>query len=329
MSDTFTEGHLERARNFLDHAGVPAGTVDTDLAQLLATIEQEARHAPGANNPPSPIDPERLIDVAALPGLMATNYIPLFSRKEELTTEAEKWRATHLVPPPANHPEGKPWPEQYRIKGDADNDDASDHYRFIQAYAGPKGEVEDVRKAVKLAPWEACKEIDRIFGLLRNPFEAHLETVTEAQNRFIREKAEVARIERDRLAEIERQAAADALAAASAPTAGEAEMQAAFRAEERAAETAARAAEPVRELVRSTSALGTTTTAKGTWSWELDGDDGLLTLIKAVAEGKAPITFLTTNDTIINASVRAKNLPTRKCPGLLISQTFGVARSAR
>lgn len=335
MSDTFdpigyTDDHLLRARAFITERGWREDTHDGELAALIAQVERDAaRHAPGANNPPSPIDPERLIDVAALPGLLAANYGPLLARKPELDAEAQRWRDAHLVRPPEGHT--GPWPTQYAIADDADNGRASDHYKMVQSYTGPSGEVEEVRKAVKRAPFDACKAIDDFFGGLRVSLNNHLATIDGAQKAFLARKATAERMERERLARLRQQEADEALARAKvAPESWEEEaIGDALQAEETANVAKAAAAAPMTDLVRATSDYGVTTTVKRAWKWRLDGDEGFMALVRAVAEGKADAGLLTTNDVVINARVRAKSNPLRKCAGLIIEEDFGVARSAR
>jgi len=71
------------------------------------------------------------------------------------------------------------------------------------------------------------------------------------------------------------------------------------------------------DLVRSRSALGTTTTLKtrmvGGWRKAVDE------LATAVARGEAPLVFLTTNDAVIGAAVRGKD-GVRHVPGLIIEK---------
>jgi len=88
---------------------------------------------------------------------------------------------------------------------------------------------------------------------------------------------------------------------------------ASLAADEAAQEATKRAAGPVADLVRSRSALGTTTTLKRAWVWRLR-KGGLMELATAVARGEAPLVFLTTNDAVIGAAVRGKD-GVRHVPG--------------
>lgn len=337
MSDTFTEGHLERARQFLDHAGVPPGAVDTNLAQLLAQVEHDARLAPGANHPPSPIDPERLIDVASLPGLLALNYGPLTARAPELEAERKKWLATHLVPAPADWPAGKPYPERYEIRDGADNNEASEHFKLLASFTGGKpdakgglptsGEAYEVRAKITKPLRDGAALVIKWCDDMRTGLCSHLDLIDRLQKDYIRTQEAKERQRLATIAEAEKAAAARALAAAAAPNATEGEMLGAFQAEQRAEETQAMVTAPRNELMRSTGSLGVTTSTRGKIVVTPIPED-LILLVKAVAEGKQPITFLTFNLKNIEAQAKDKIAPLKKCPGVTITEDFGIARRA-
>ncbi|HQU34712.1 MAG TPA: hypothetical protein PLB88_10375 [Thermoanaerobaculaceae bacterium] len=305
--------------------------------------ETDTAPTPGAghNNPPldlADIDPEKLlrIDVDQIAALLALNYGPLTERGAKLVAAGERWSAGHRTG------------TAFIIPDEDDNAKTSDFYRQLASFAGDTGETENARKRVKDQILQGGRAIDGWFGSLRDPVQALMRTINNAQETYI--KAKLARERRER-EEAQRAALAEAAARAEAARQAERERALAERlaregemsaaetqlaeerarqarlAEEAAAEAAVGAVEQAQatpqEMVRSRSALGTTTSASGRWTWHCTD---IIALCRAIADGKAPPDFVTTNDPVINAAVRGKN-GRRECPGLAIEQEFGVRRS--
>lgn len=327
----YSTEHMERAQAFMDLHDIPPGAADAALAQLLVQVERDAiaRFGVGANNPPpeARILPERLIDVDALPALLVANYGPLIERGKELDAGAARWVEQHAVPKPADWPETKPWPLQVVITDDADNNRTADFLRQIATYAGGRsaasGEVDEARQKVKRAPFDACKVIDATFNSWRDPIRASAALMDNAQTAYLRKKADDERRDRERLAAIAAREAAAALEALKTSGGDDEAMATAIRAEETAIQAERAVEAPRADLVRSTSAAGTTTGLRANWTFRTLN---LLDLVKAVAEGKAPIDFLTTSDSVIRASIKAGR---RECAGLEIFNDERAARTGR
>lgn len=234
------------------------------VAEMIANAETMQRHGIGGNQPP--VLPERLIDVDALPALLDANYEPLKRRGEELRAGVQRWKTLNLLPRPTDWPEGKSWPETYGITTDEVNNRTGDFIVQLDRYvAKDRGEVDQARQRVKRAPWDACKQIDAWFGALTADILPDRALMDGAQARYLRKKADDARLaaeaEQRRLDEIAKQKLEEATAAGLTDDTVAEAVQA-----EEAAHTAARQAEaPRADLARSTSALGTTSTLKANW----------------------------------------------------------------
>lgn len=310
------------------------GEIDGPIEQhiALAIAEAEARGARagiGGNNPPAPLLPEKLVDPEILPALFAENYGPLVKRSEELAAGLQRWKDKHLVPKPADWPEGKAWPVRFSIPDDQDNARTANFVRLLSGLAGGKspasGEVNEAREKVKRAPLDACKVIDGWFGNLRDGLRADMQMMEQTQLAYMKEKSRLEQERRDldaatALAEADRKAA-EARAAGGTDEA----VQEALVAEEKA-EVAMKAAEaPVAEQTRVRTAEGTTVSLGGKWVWKVVS---ILDLAKAVIAGKVPELYLTANEAVIGPAVRVKN-GLRECPGLEITNEATLNRSGR
>ena len=320
-----------RMRMVVAHLTETLSDADALVDDLLT--ELPAAHGIGDNNPPEPIfdleaiDPERLVIVPTdqLAALFDLQYKALVERHAELLAGASRWMDQH---------EGGRKP----IVDDAENDATSDFMRQISGFAGDTGEVETTRKKVKLCVYQAGLAIDAWFGNLRADIMAlhgptknpPMNSMQYLQTQYLVAKARKEAAERQRLAD---EAAAEAkrkaeearkLAEQDAPEeAVEAVTEVALEAEVRAAEIAIDAAAPARDMVRSRSAMGTTTGLRTEWTAVVTD---MMALCKAVAEGKAPVTFVTADLPTIQRAVRAKVAPVRECPGLEIKETFSASR---
>lgn len=330
----YTQDHLRRARAFLAPLDfkLEPGKEDIQLAGLLAAADQETRLGMGANNPPAEakLIPEKLVDPDALPDLLAANYEALAKRSTELTEATTRWRQIHLVKPPADWPEGKPFPARMRILDEADNKRTSDFIRMIDAFAGGKSEasglVHEARVKVTKPLDDSLKVTRGWFNALRDELRQFREMVDGCQTAFLREKAAEAQRQRDDEARIAREAAEAARQKALAEEGEEQAVTEAARTAEIADRAVQAAAAPRAEMARSTSAGGTTTTLRSNWTHQVTD---LMLLVKAVAEGKQPLIFLTANTAMINAAIRNKDTALRECPGLDIFDDARAVRTGR
>lgn len=322
--------------------------------------EIDPRLLPGGNNPPVEIDPEKLVDVAGLPALLEANYGALLTRSTQFAEALERWRATHLVPAPDDWPEGKAWPVRYAIKDDEDNKNTSDGLRILAGFAGGKsadsGEVNDARERVKKPLRDAGSAVDAFFNGLRSNLRAFVQVMQDCQTVYLK-----AQVEKERLArEIEARAAQEeaarkALEARQVGGTDEA-VDAALAAQTAAEEATARATAAPKELVRSTSTIGTTTTLRTTYKAVLQNKAEFvlaaatplalrrLFTIPAVAANPAlqqaiaaalkvdepaylvPLEWVLPNDSAIGASVRGKD-GRRAIAGFEIVKDVQAARS--
>jgi hypothetical protein len=298
-------------------------------------MSDDPRLGLGANFPPEPtvterlsaIDPERLIvcDVSELPVLFGLQYAALIERAAELTQGVDRWKEAHKN-------------GAISIADDTENDALSDWMRQLRDFAGDDGEVESTRKRVKRVVYEAGKVIDAYFGELGRPImtahgpskHAMVGTLQYAQTQYLLAKEAKARAERERIAReaeaLAREQAEEARRLAEAGRDAEAD-----KATDRALETEAAAQAmtqdaqaPARDLVRSRSALGTTTSLAG--SWDATVTD-IKALCRAIADGKAPETFVAPEMAAIRQAIRRKVSPMRECAGLKIEQTYSARRS--
>jgi len=311
----------------------------------------------GHNNPPEPtleerlagIDPTNLLVIKLddMPALFAAQYPGLVDRSAEFVAGVARWREAH--------DEGrKP------IANDEENAALSDWMRQMADFAGTTGEVEEARKAVKRSIFEAGKIIDAWFRGLADPIiaavgpsrGAPIGTLQYAQTAYLLAKEARERAERERLAaeaqaEADRQAkiardlaeqeAARAAALAekgidhdTAQEVAERQTDRAYSDASIAMDTAHAAAAattvPAQDLVRQRSQLGTTTSLQKTWEAEVTD---MRALARAVADGTAPVTFITANLSTINNAARQKVAPMRECPGIVYRQVPAARRTGR
>ena len=323
--------HVEMAQEIIDgHAGSADVSLSFGIAAAIAEAEARgARLGPQGNQPPPDLIPERLIDPDVLPDLFAKNYPALVERGKELEAAIGRWKALHLVPKPADWPEGKAWPERYAIVEDADNGKTSNFVRLLTSFAGGKsaasGEVNETREKVKGPVIAAGKTIDGWFGSLRDGIRASMLLMDRAQIEYLQAVARKEQEKRDQEAaaalELANRKAEEARLANGADEA----VEQAVIAEEHA-EAAVKAAEaPIADMTRTRTAEGTSTSLGGKWVWKVVS---IMELAKAVVAGKVPELYLTANEPIIGPAVRAKN-GLRECPGLLIEQEARLNRSGR
>lgn len=318
-----------------------------------------AQRGIGDNLPPEPIDPEAklrainpehilALPVADISPMLDLQYVPLVERSAELLARAEAWFKSHK-----HEATGRAV-----IASDVDTNAASDLYRQLKDHAGDNGEVEETRKKVKAEPYQATKIIDSWFANLRDRLTGAMKIIDASQNAYATAKAAREKLEREHVAEAARLEAKriadeeqakldeakrladeaierarlsgddDAIDAAVEAEAKFVDQQieaatAVNRAEDDAQIAVAQANASVADLTRTRSVLGTTTSTATSWGWELTS---MIDLCRAVAEGRAPLDFVTTNGPVINAAVRGKN-GRRECPGLTIKPNYAIRRT--
>lgn len=271
------------------------------------------------------INPEKLLVVEAeeIQPLLELQYAELWLRGKALAARVTAWQERHkdgAVP----------------IADEAEHAHLADMMQQLRDFAGDDGEADTARKKVKIGPWEACKVIDAAFAQIREPILAALGlgkrpavgTMQYAQTEFLLAKAAKVQAAREAVAR-EAQAEAQRLADGARSADDEdldAAVDLAMAGEERAAVIAADAQAPIREMARTRTAMGTTSTLTGTWDFDADHVD-MKALCRAVADGVVPVTFVTVDGAAIRHAIRAKVSPLRECPGLSIKQTFAARRS--
>ena len=258
------------------------------------------------------IDPEKLllVEPEEIAPLLELQYTGLAERAKELNLRAAIWLDTHMASPGI-----------YEVKDEADNNRLTDLYRQIKDHAGVDGEVDTARKKVKLGPFRAIQAIDAHFGNLRTDLVYWMETVTKAQQDFMRREMQRKTREREEAAQKAREDAARLIAEAR-KTQDEATIEKAIEADDRAALAEERAAAPMADITRTRSTLGNTTSGSLTWTFEVTD---LKALCAAVAKGEAPVTFIQANESAIRAAVRPKN-GMRDIPGVRIFEDVKLNR---
>jgi hypothetical protein len=283
---------------------------------------------PGANRLAS-LDPEHLLLVSQdeIQPLLALQYAPLTERNVDLVK-----RGQELLDLFWNGGTGK-----VEITSDADTNRASDLYKQLADHAGRRtvdrqgkatyteGEIRETRDKVVKPLREAIAATDSFFSAQRDAVGEIMGAITAAQLAYNEAKrAEVAARLRREAQEAQEKATAAIEAARKAKTAdAPVAIEQALAAEAKADEAAAVAAGPMTAAMRTQSAMGTTTGERGTWDFAVLS---MMDLCKAVVDGTAPVTFLTTVDQAIRLAIRARQAPLRECPGLEIKQVFGVQR---
>lgn len=323
MADLTTDAK----RGYLAHilGDYSAAMLNDELIDAIATAiddaeERGARHGVGGNSPPVELLPERLIDPALIVPLLDANYGPLKARSVALIESAEAWKADL---------------GRVTIADQQAANDLADLLQQIAGYAQKKddAEVEQARKKVKEPVFKAGKEIDGWFAALVErlqeiaglpPYTAGAGTMQGSLNTWVRNEAarkqSEARLEAQRLAA--EAAAAVEVARQAEPEQFDDALSNAMVAEDAAGQAAVRAAAAPKDLVRTTTARGTTLGMRANWTYTVVD---LLALVKAIAEGKAPLDFVTDNSSVIKAAIKGDK-GRRECPGLTI---FNDAQASR
>lgn len=188
-------------------------------------------------------------------------------------------------------------------------------------FAGARGimgiflkEADSERTREKTPYLAAGRTIDSFFKTLTEPVDKVQADIRGKMavfaSRLEAERREAARLEAERLA-----AEAAAAEDAAITSMDERDLQNAQDAARIAAEAAAEAEASAAALSRSRGDLGTVVSLRVRWVADYERGQ-LMELVKAVAEGRAPLDFLTWNETRINYGIRSEKL--REVPGLPI-----------
>jgi hypothetical protein len=177
------------------------------------------------------------------------------------------------------------------------------------------------RRTTEKAPFlEGGRAVDGFFAGLSEPVErvqAHMRAQATAYSvKLEAERREAARIEAERLA------AEAALAQDRAiETMDEQDLDHAAEVSQEAQDAQALAEAKASELSRVRGELGTVVSLRVSWKPDFD-KSSLMTLVKAVAEGRAPLEYLTWNATRIGYAIRSEKV--RSIPGVVIEEIKAV-----
>jgi hypothetical protein len=190
-------------------------------------------------------------------------------------------------------------------------------------FAGGKGIMSafvkecDGNRSTEKGPFLAGgRAVDAFFSTLTDPVERCQKDMrvkmTAFANKLEAQRREAARLEAERLA------AEAALAEDHAiDTMAEADLQAAMDVAREAEAAAALADAKASALSQTRGELGTVVSLRTSWKADYAASD-LMALVKAVAEGRAPLYYLTFADTRINYAIRSEKV--REIPGVRIRE---------
>jgi hypothetical protein len=162
----------------------------------------------------------------------------------------------------------------------------------------------------------ATRAVDGFFKALSSKLEAALPVINRRRTAYAEkveaERRGAAKAEADRLAAEAQKAAAQAIQHDDAEA-----LESAARLGNAAQDAADAAQAPAAELSRVYSPLGGVASLTTRWKLDVEASD-LLTLVKAIAAGEAPLDCVQFNTTRIGFAIRSEKL--RSCPGLQISE---------
>jgi hypothetical protein len=171
--------------------------------------------------------------------------------------------------------------------------------------------------AIEKAPvLVAQRAVDGFFKALAAKLEAALPVINRRRTAY----AEKVEAMRRAVAQAGAKALADKAAAAAAQAIQHDDadaLESAARLGNAAQDAADAAHAPAAELSRVYSPLGGVASLTTRWKLDVEASD-LLTLVKAIAAGKAPLDFVQFNTTRIGYAIRSEKL--RSCPGLAIQE---------
>jgi hypothetical protein len=241
---------------------------------------------------------------AAVQEYLAETEAALVTRRDEILAGAARFTQ--------KYPDGVPDEEVLGRVGD---------------FAGGKGIMGtflrecDTHRTAEKKPYRAAGDaVDAFFSKLSGPVEkvqAHLRAQAAAFSvKLEAERREAARLEAERLAQEAALAQEQAIDAMGQDDSEEALQHAMDVAQEAEAAAALAEATPA-ELSRVRGELGTVVSLRTRWVADFENAD-LMRLVKAVAAGQAPLSYLQFNTTRIGYAVRSEKV--REIPGVPVIQ---------
>ncbi len=269
-----------------------------DAAETTAGIGHNSGAAPHLPMP-APVDLAQLLDPAVLRDQLGIDHSALISRRDELLAAAVRYHEKFPNGPSNDEESGK----------------AGDFIVQIKKHAAA---VEETRKKVKEPFLEAGRVIDAFLKHETSDKLADAAALINSKNtKYLIEKQNRERAEAQaaaaRAAE-EAQRLAEAAAAENNDQRAADIMDRAVEVAATADKAADRASGSAADLSRTRGAFGSVASLRDNWVYEVED---LMALVNAVAEGREPIHYLMVNDSVVAASVRAKN-GVRKITGLKI-----------
>lgn len=244
----------------------------------------------GHNNPPPPTTADEWNIY------LTERFAPQQKRKNDLLAAYERFLVAHP-----------------QIEDDETAKKAADFRAQLQDLEKIATAIHTQEKAPVLL---ASRAIDGFLRDFKLPLTNASEVIRDRNTAYLRRKEDAIRQQRQKEAEEARQRA-EAAAEQAMETMAPAELRAATIESINADDAAKRANAKASDLVRVTGDYGTTVTLKTTWKFDPETSD-LMQLVKAVAEGKAPLYYLTFATTRINVAVRTEKV--RQIPGCAITE---------
>jgi hypothetical protein len=244
----------------------------------------------GHNNPPPPTTADEWTVY------LTERFAPQQARKELLLAAYERFLVAHQ-----------------QIEDDDTAKKAADFRAQLQDLEKMAAAIHTQEKAPALL---ASRAIDGFLRDFKLPLTNASEVIRDRNTAYLRRKEDAIRQQRQKEAEEARQRA-EAAAEQAMETMAPAELRAATIESINADDAAKRANAKASDLVRVTGDYGTTVTLKTTWKFDPETSD-LMQLVKAVAEGKAPLYYLTFHTVRINVAVRTEKV--RQIPGCSITE---------
>lgn len=279
----------------------PPGVVPTD-AQIVG--EEEAPRA-GHNNPPT-----ASLDLTAEQWTEWLKHVfeQAAGRKDELLASFKRFE--NGFPIRRNQVPGEPpvgiekWSDD--IQGRAG--DLRDKLRALV------GQAEALHKLEKAPVLVATRAIDGFLRSFKQALDDALTVIRDRQTVYAQWQEYISR-ERARDEAEARKREADAAAAAAARTLEPAALDQAAQAAQEAAEAQSFAAAKPAEHTRAFGELGSVTSLRDNWQF-VAAESDLMTLVRAVIEGKAPLSYLAFNTRRIELAIRTEKI--REIPGCVI-----------
>ena len=244
----------------------------------------------GHNNPPPPTTADEWNIY------LTERFAPQQARKDLLLAAYERFLVAHP-----------------QIEDDETAKKAADFRAQLQDLEKMAAAIHTQEKAPVLL---ATRAIDGFLRDFKQPLTDAANVIRDRNTAYLRRKEDAIRQQRQKEAEEARQRA-EAAAEQAMETMAPAELRAATIESINADDAAKRANAKASDLVRVTGDYGTTVTLKTTWKFDPETSD-LMQLVKAVAEGRAPLYYLTFHTVRINVAVRTEKV--RHIPGCSITE---------